>query len=136
MREKALNYLAMMRKANAIQIGEIDTGAAIRAQQAKLVLLASDASANAKDRAESFVYGRNVPLIIAPFTKEEISDKVGKCGCSMAAVCDIGFAGAFLKALTAYDSEKYSAALTVIEEQKTDLHKSEDKNKKTGKRRK
>lgn len=136
MREKALNYLAMMRKANAIQIGENDTGAAVRAQQAKLVLLASDSSANAKDRAESFVYGRNVPLIVAPFTKEEISDKVGKCGCSMAAVCDIGFAGAFMKALFAYDSEKYSAALTVIEEQKTDLHKSEDKNKKTGKRRK
>ena len=41
MKEKALNLLGLMRKANAAAIGETDTGAAARAQTAKLVVLAS-----------------------------------------------------------------------------------------------
>ena len=43
MREKALNLLGLMRKANAVQIGETDAGAAARAGSAKLLILASDA---------------------------------------------------------------------------------------------
>ena len=55
MREKALNLLGLMRKANAVQIGETDAGAAARAGSAKLLILASDASDNAKSRAKGFV---------------------------------------------------------------------------------
>ena len=51
MREKALNLLGLMRRANALSIGEEDTGSAVREHAAKLVLLASDASPNAKKRA-------------------------------------------------------------------------------------
>ena len=101
MKEKALNYICLMRKANAIQIGENDTGTAIRSNQAKLVVLAADASDNARHRAEGFVHGRNVPLIVSPFTKNEISQAVGKNGCSMAAICDIGFADSFIRCLCA-----------------------------------
>ena len=50
MREKALNLLGLMRKANALRIGEEETGAAVREHEAKLVLLASDASPNARKR--------------------------------------------------------------------------------------
>ena len=35
---KALNLLGLMRKANAIRIGEEDTGSAVREHAAKLVL--------------------------------------------------------------------------------------------------
>lgn len=141
MNERALNYLGLMRKANAIQIGETDTGAAVRAQSAKLVIIASDASANAHSRAKGFVYGRNVPLVEVPFTKDEISEKVGKNGCSMAAICDIGFADAFVKALSAEESEKYSDLSEKMSEalKKADKLKKERKthelNKRTGKRR-
>ena len=38
MREKALNLLGLMRKANALRIGEEETGAAVREHEAKLVL--------------------------------------------------------------------------------------------------
>ena len=75
MKEKALNLLGLMRKANAAQIGETDTGAAARAQTAKLVVLASDASSNAQSRANGFVHGRDIPLITLPFTKQEISEQ-------------------------------------------------------------
>ncbi len=115
MKEKALNLLGLMRKANAVQIGETDTGAAARAQTARLVVLASDASSNAQSRAKGFVHGRDIPLITLPFTKQEISESVGKSGCSMAAICDLGFADAFLKLLCSLD-DGYADTAKVISE--------------------
>jgi len=141
MKEKALNLLGLMRKANAVSIGETDSGAAARAGQAKLMVLAADASDNAKSRAEGFVYMKNIPLIILPFTKEEISFKVGKTGCSMAAVSDIGFADAFMKELCEDEPEKYAEAAERVRQmhERADKRKSEksahERNRKTGKRR-
>lgn len=140
MKEKALNLLGLMRKANAAQIGETDTGAAARAQTAKLVVLASDASSNAQSRANGFVHGRNIPVITLPFTKQEISEHVGKSGCSMAAICDLGFADAFLKHLCELDDGYADTAKTISERLKNQKQrkretKAHEKNKRTGKRR-
>ena len=57
MSDKILNMLGLMRRANAIQIGETNTGAAVRGGKAKLLLLAADASDNARSRAEGFARG-------------------------------------------------------------------------------
>lgn len=141
MKEKALNLLGLMRKANAVQIGETDTGTAARAQTAKLVVLASDASSNAQSRAKGFVYEKNIPLITLPFTKQEISEHVGKSGCSMAAICDLGFADAFLKLLCELSPDDYGEAAQIISErlksqkQRQREAKAHEKNKRTGKRR-
>ena len=110
MREKALNLLGLMRKANALRIGEEETGAAVREHEAKLVLLASDASPNARKRASGYMYGSKAPLITVPFKKEEISEHVGKPGCSMAAVCDIGFADALMQRLCDISPQEYDEA--------------------------
>ena len=60
MSDKILNMLGLMRRANAIQIGETNTGAAVRGGKAKLLLLAADASDNARSRAEGCTRGRSV----------------------------------------------------------------------------
>lgn len=140
MKEKALNLLGLMRKANAAAIGETDTGAAARAQTAKLVILASDASGNAQSRANGFVHGRDIPLITLPFTKQEISEHVGKSGCSMAAICDLGFADAFLKLLCELDDGYADMAKAISERLENQKRrkletKAHEKNKRTGKRR-
>ena len=67
MREKTLNLLGLMRRANALQVGETNAGAAVRGGKAKLLLLASDASDNARGRAEGFLYGRNTIGLTLPF---------------------------------------------------------------------
>ena len=140
MKDKALNFLGLMRKANAIQIGETDTGAAARAMTAKLVILAKDASDNARSRAKGFVYGRNIPMIVSPFTKDEISEHVGKPGCSMAAITDTGFADAFMKTLVQI-SDEYAPVADAIslalqkEKQRKKEKSAHDRNKKIGKRR-
>ena len=108
MSEKSLNLLGMMRKAGTIEIGETNAGAACKVGKAKLMILASDASDNARKRAAQFVNGRKTILIDAPYTKEEISSKVGAGGCSMAAITDLGFASAFVKGLAETEPEKYA----------------------------
>ena len=102
--DKALGYLGLMRKANAVAIGETDTGAAAKSGKAVLICLASDASDNARKRAETFAHARAVPIVRIPYEKQTISDLVGKAGCSMLAVTDLGFAAAFAEALSQQDA--------------------------------
>ena len=51
-----------------------------------------------------------------PFTKEEFASAVGLSGGSMAAVTDLGFANALLKALAQEEPERYGAAAQRMEE--------------------
>lgn len=95
----ALRYIGIARKAGAIEIGETNSGAAVRNGKAKLLILAADASGNAKSRAEGFIYGKKTPLIKLPFSKEELSEISGVNGCSMAAFTDTGLASVFMTQL-------------------------------------
>lgn len=141
MREKTLNLLGLMRKANAIAVGETNTGGAVRAGKAKLLLLASDASDNARSRARGFTHGRDVVTVTLPFTKDEIAAHVGVSGCAMAVITDIGFANAFMKSLAAAVPEGYDESTAEIQRrfEKADRRKKEaaahEKNKRIGKRR-
>ena len=49
-----------------------------------------------------------------PYTKDEIAGITGKSGCSMAAITDLGLAGAFLKALADEYGEKYSVSYETV----------------------
>ena len=69
---KAAQYLGIMRKANALAIGEKDSGAAVKGGKAVVLCLANDASDNARRRAETFVFGRGTPLIRLPYDKTEL----------------------------------------------------------------
>lgn len=141
MREKTLNLLGLMRKANAIAVGETNTGGAVRAGKAKLLLLAADASDNARSRARGFTHGRDIVTITLPFTKDEIAAHVGVSGCAMAAITDIGFANAFMKSLAAAVPDGYDESAAEIQRrfEKADRRKKEaaahEKNKRIGKRR-
>ena len=110
MRENTLRLLGLMRRANALSMGEENTGTTARAGKAALLLLASDASENARRRAQGFAVARQLPIITLPCTKAEFAAAVGVSGGSMAAVSDAGFAGALLRALAAEDSETYGEA--------------------------
>ena len=114
----ALFYIGIARKAGAIEVGETNSGNITRAGKARLLVLASDASDNAQNRAEGFVFGRNTPLVRLPFTKEELSQTTGVSGCSMAAFTDIGLASAFMERLsqTRDEYKEISEQLKVLNE--------------------
>ena len=107
--DKALNYLALARKAGRIELGEEPVGAAARAQKARLVIVASDASDHTWRRAESFVAGTEQICLRIPHTKESLGQAVGRSVLSLAAFTDPALALAFVKALE--QPERYKTPL-------------------------
>ncbi len=85
-------------------------GAACRARQARLVLLASDAAANTRRRCAHFGEAGNVLWLEVPFTKEELGFPLGRSSCAMLAFTDAGFAASLVNKLAARDPEKYGPA--------------------------
>ena len=54
MDDRAIGLIGLMRRAGAIEIGEDNSGSAVSAGKAKLLLTAADASENALRHAERF----------------------------------------------------------------------------------
>lgn len=97
--DKALNYMALARKAGRIELGEEPVGSAARAQHARLVVVASDASGHTWRRALSFVAGTQQQCIRVPYTKDALGQAVGRTSLAVAAFTDPALALAFVKAL-------------------------------------
>ena len=112
--DRALNYLALGRKAGLIELGEEPVGVAARAQKARLVLVAQDAGDHTWRRAKSFVAGTNQLCLKVPYTKDELGMAIGRTSLAIAAFTDPAMALAFVKALP--QPEKYSEELASLEE--------------------
>lgn len=97
--DKALNYLALARKAGRIELGEEPVGAAARAQHARLIVVAEDAGDHTWRRAKSFVAGTDQQCLKVPFTKDEMGMVTGRSALAIAAFTDPALALAFVKAL-------------------------------------
>lgn len=133
--DKAAQYLGIMRKANALAIGEVNSGAAVKSGKAYVLCLAADASDNARRRAETFVFSGATPLLRLPYEKAELQQAFSKPGCSMFSITDLGLASAFVGALAMQDPAQYAeAASMLITLQKAAAARSG--NGKNGKRRK
>ena len=111
--DKALNYLALARKAGRIELGEEPAGAAARAQKARLIVVASDATDHTWRRAKSFVAGTEQVCVKIPFTKDQMGLAVGRQSLALAAFADPAMALAFLKALG--QPEQYADAIANLD---------------------
>ena len=103
--DKALNYMALARKAGRIELGEEPVGAAARAQHARLVIVASDAGDHTWRKAKSAVAGTEQLCIKVPFTKDQLGQAIGRTSLAIAAFTDPALALAFVKALDTPDGE-------------------------------
>lgn len=97
--DKAFNYLSLARKAGKIELGEEPVGGAARAQHARLVIVAKDASDHTWRRAKSFVAGTNQECIRVHYTKDQLGAAIGRQELAIAALTDPAMALAFLKAM-------------------------------------
>ena len=97
---KALSLLGLARKAGRVAVGGEAVSGVLYQGTARLVLTASDAAKNTMRR---LVGHEEVKHISLPYTKEELGEALGYKSCSIAAVCDAGFAKAFI---SAYDKQQ------------------------------
>ena len=97
MQADLLKTLGLMRRAGKLSAGEDGVRQAVRKRTARLILLAADASDNALKRAKGFAEAARVPLIRLDEDKDALCRALGVNGGAMFAVCDEGFAQAFLK---------------------------------------
>ena len=136
---KALNYMALARKAGRIELGEEPVGAAARAQHARLVVVAKDASDHTWRRAKSYVAGTNQQCIKVPFTKDELGMSIGRSSLAIAAFTDPAMALAFVKAL---GGDSYQDVLESLDkrtkrvQQRQAEARAHEKNKKMGRTKK
>ena len=136
--DKALNYLALARKAGFAELGEEPVGAVAREGHARLVLVASDASAHTWRRTKSFVAGTRQQLIRLPYTKDEMGFAIGRTSLAVAAITDIGLALSLAKSLEGVQNKDVLAALEEMAQkakQRQKEAKAHQRNKSLGKRR-
>ena len=112
--DKALNYLALARKAGRAELGEEPVGAAARALHAHLILVVAEASDHTWRRAKSFAAGTDQQTVRVPYTKDELGMAIGRTSLAMAAVTDAAMALAMLNALP--QPEKYSQSAQILED--------------------
>jgi ribosomal protein L7Ae-like RNA K-turn-binding protein len=108
-----LHLLGLAKKAGKLELGEEPVGAAARAQKARLVLVAEDASDHTWRRAQSFVAGTEQICLRVPFSKDALGQSIGRTALSLAAFTDPALALAFLKALE--QPERYAAELESLQ---------------------
>lgn len=106
--DNILHMLGLALKAGRLEVGEEPVGAACRARDCRLILVARDAADNSFRRVKHFADAGQCLWVSVPYTKEELGEAVGRTACAMAAVTDIGFAEAIGQKLAAVDPEKYS----------------------------
>ena len=110
--DKALNFLALARKAGRIELGEEPVGAVARAMKAHLIIVAGDASDHTWRRAKSFAAGTDQQCIRLDCTKEEMGFVVGRQSLAIAAITDVQLALALVNGLG--QPEKHKAVLEVL----------------------
>ncbi len=90
-RAKTLSHLGLAMRAGKLVSGEETVLKAVRSGEAKLVVLAEDASDNTEKKLTDKCGSYDVPLVIG-FTRYELGGAVGKPERVMFAVTDHGFA--------------------------------------------
>ncbi len=110
--DKALNYLALARKAGCAELGEEPVGGAARAGKAYAILVAKDASDHTWRRAKAYAAGTDQQCVRLPYSKDEMGFVIGRQELAMAAITDVALALALVQALP--EAEKHADAIAVL----------------------
>ena len=132
--------IGLAKKAGQVAIGEEPVGAAARATDARVILVAQDAAPGSVRRAMSFGQAGACLCLTVPFDKDRLGRALGRTSCARAAVTDIGFAEAVAKKLAESDEAHYGEAAKRLAikaaraaERRKEL-KQHEKNVRTGKK--
>ncbi len=138
--DRVLNLIGLAQKAGRLAVGEEPTGAAARARDARLILVAADAAENSVRRVRHFADAGQCLWCRIGADKDALGRAVGRSSCAMLAVMDVGFAEAIAKKLAEGDeryavtAEKLSVKAQRAAERRREAE-AHEKNVRTGKKR-
>ena len=84
-------------------------------KKARAVFVAADAGASTAKKAAFYAQSAGVPFVTLPHGKDDLGAAIGKNGCAVCAVSDIGLAAAALQKLASMHSEYAEAAAQLAE---------------------
>lgn len=135
-----MNLIGLAQKAGRLAVGEEPTGAAARARDARLILVAADAAENSVRRVRHFADAGQCLWCRIGADKDALGRAVGRSSCAMLAVTDIGFAEAIAGKLAEGDerftetAEKLAVKARRAAERRREAE-AHEKNVRTGKKR-
>lgn len=138
--DNTLMLLGLAKRAARLEVGEEPVGAAARAREARLIVVARDAAENTYRRVRHFADAGGTLWVSVPYTKEELGGAVGRTGCAMLAVTDAGLAAAFADKLAQADPVKYAQTAELLRGQNEKIKKraaeqrTHDRNRRLGKK--
>lgn len=101
--DPVLRMLGLARRAGKLAYGDELVREACFDHKTRCVFIAGDAGANAAKKAAFYADKANVPCVTLPHGKLELGSAIGKAGCAMCAVADIGMAAAAVNKLAEKD---------------------------------
>ena len=101
--DPVLRMLGLARRAGKLAYGDELVREACFDDKTRCVFVAGDAGANAAKKAAFYADKANVPCVTLPHGKLELGSAIGKAGCAMCAVADIGMAAAAVNKLAEQD---------------------------------
>ncbi len=81
--DNTLMLLGLAKRAARLEVGEEPVGAAARAREARLIVVARDAAENTYRRVRHFADAGGTLWVSVPYTKEELGGAVGRTGCGL-----------------------------------------------------
>ena len=101
--DPVLRMLGLARRAGKLAYGDELVREESLEHKTRCVFIAGDAGANAAKKAAFYADKANVPCVTLPHGKLELGSAIGKAGCAMCAVADIGMAAAAVNKLAEQD---------------------------------
>lgn len=110
-----LSMLGLARRAGKLAFGDELVREACGNKKARCVFVTADAGMSTAKKASFYAESANIPLITLPHGKEDLGAAIGKNGCAVCAVVDIGLAAAVLQKLAAAHGEFAAIAAALAE---------------------
>ena len=134
--DPVLRMLGLARRAGKLAYGDELVREACFDHKTRCVFIAGDAGANAVKKAAFYADKANVPCVTLPHGKLELGSAIGKAGCAMCAVADIGMAAAAVSKLAEQDPAYAEVAQQLSEknvkiQSRRGVKKHKDKTEKT-----
>ena len=113
--DPVLRMLGLARRAGKLAYGDELVREVCFAHKARCVFLAGDAGASTAKKGAFYADKANVPCVQLPHGKIELGTAVGKSGCAIVAVTDIGLASSAVEKL-ASEHEEYAETAKLLSE--------------------